>query len=75
MSPAMPEPPLRLLAPAREVGDLFTRLVAGFFESLGYQTWENVGTAGREVDILGRHREEPHRRRSDWQCDTKGGLT
>src|SRR5438045_2913165 len=39
-----------------ERGDLFTRLMEAYFSTLGYGRFLfNVGKAGREVDLQGRH--------------------
>ena len=53
-------PPIRILAPPTQTGDLFGRLVADLFLALGYdQPRLNVHKTGREIDILARHRTEP----------------
>ena len=53
-------PPIRILAPAKETGDLFGRLVSDLFLALGYdQPRLNVHKAGREIDVQAKHRTEP----------------
>lgn len=57
----MPTPdPIRILAPAKQKGDLFTRLVSDLFLALGYDAPRlNIHKAGREIDVQARHRTEP----------------
>lgn len=57
----MPEPPpIRILAPAKQTGDLFGRLVSDLFLALGYdQPRLNVHKTGREIDVQAKHRTEP----------------
>jgi restriction endonuclease Mrr len=50
-------PPIRILAPVQEGGDLFGRLVADLFLALGYDEPRlNIHKAGREIDVLAKHR-------------------
>lgn len=53
-------PKIRLLAPdPQSKGDLFARLVADVFLSLGYETPRmNIQKTGREIDLHARHRLE-----------------
>src|SRR5262245_10753907 len=52
--------PIRILAPAKESGDLFGRLVSDLFLALGYDEPRlNIHKAGREIDVLAQHRLEP----------------
>jgi len=57
----MPTPaPIRILAPAKQTGDLFTRLVSDLFLALGYDAPRlNIHKAGREIDVEAHHRTEP----------------
>ena len=59
--PVMPQP-IRILAPAKEKGDLFTRLVSDLFLALGYDHPRlNIHKTGREIDVDARHRLLPRR--------------
>lgn len=52
--------PIRILAPAKQKGDLFTRLVSDLFLALGYDAPRlNIHKAGREIDVQAHHRTEP----------------
>jgi hypothetical protein len=53
-------PTVRLLEATNNArGDLFTRLMRDFFTAMGYEDLRfNVQTAGREIDIHGKHRFE-----------------
>src|SRR5262245_58668892 len=54
--------PIRILAPAKQTGDLFTRLVSDLFLALGYDAPRlNIHKTGREIDVEARHRTEPRR--------------
>jgi NACHT domain/Restriction endonuclease len=54
--------PIRILAPTKLKGDLFTRLVSDLFLALGYDAPRlNVHKTGREIDVEARHRTEPRR--------------
>ena len=56
--PIMPQP-IRILAPAKETGDLFTRLVSDLFLALGYDHPRlNIHKTGREIDVTAHHRTE-----------------
>jgi hypothetical protein len=56
----MPKPaPIRILAPTKQTGDLFTRLVSDLFLALGYDAPRlNIHKTGREIDVEARHRTE-----------------
>lgn len=56
----MPAPsPIRILAPAKETGDLFGRLVSDLFLALGYDHPRlNIHKTGREIDVQAKHRTE-----------------
>jgi hypothetical protein len=59
-------PPIRILAPPTNTGDLFGRLVGDLFVALGYdEPHLNVHKTGREIDIEARHRTEPRSMRAE----------
>lgn len=51
--------PIRILAPLKEAGDCFARLVADLFFTLGYDHPRlNIHKTGREIDVFAQHRTE-----------------
>lgn len=52
-------PPIQILAPSKESGDLFARLVSDLFFALGYDHPRlSIHKTGREIDVFAQHRTE-----------------